>query len=193
MSFTSSRTPATDETSLQNIVNICTDCDRCHLEQTRTSERGAGCYHCETEPRFGAGSANHCGLTAAGSIAGFTFKLCRLINSAQFLWIISSSFPVRARMSDRGQTSRGFKICGQVGARVEKNREGSRDRIAKPCVGNIDRLNAAAFRRAATLCAIGVTITDRVMLKLAVDARARNALSRPEPGPCTSTSGVLTP
>ena len=42
------------------------------------------------------------------------------------------------------------------------------------------------------LCAIGVTSRIDVMLK-PIAANARSALSRPEPGPCTSTSSVFTP
>ena len=160
---------------VQHVVDLH-GCDRGTLQRDIRTRRSA-LPMVRPKPRS-SGSATTV-PDAQDHCPAFTSSCCGLISSAQFLWIMRPSIPVYAPMSN-GADSRGFKM-----------RIRGRARTCQPQSRKY-RLDAAALWRAAAVVGHRRHVTDRRDVE--PDSRQRaQRLSRPEPGPCTSTSSVLTP
>src|SRR5215216_6098678 len=172
MSVTSSRTPEIDENSCST-PSICTDCTAAPCSEERRMRRSA-LPSVRPKPRS-SGSATTVASRRAFDPAD-TCSLSGLISSCQFFWITLSVISIHL------SEFVGFPLrpVGNLGggghAKVRRTLSQTRRRL----------------RGRQPLCGIGVTSRIDVMVKPA-DCSARNADSRPDPGPATSTSSVRMP
>src|SRR5229473_2680914 len=171
MSVTSSRTPAMEENSWRT-PSMCTDCTLAPCKEESRIRRSA-LPSVNPKPR-----SNGSATTVAehfGSGPGVTWSLFGRISSCQFFWIVTSS-PIAL------SSTRAFRATN--GASWEN--PAWRQRLPKP------DYTRRRLRGRQPLCGIGVTSRIDVMVKPAA-CKARNADSRPDPGPATCTSRVRMP